>query len=120
MAVKIDYVPRGAYCTYSGNTGLHEVLTAVEVLASDPVIDELKYVIHDCSGALQITLMDDALTEISAQSMGIAFSNTQLKGAIVTQDAQILRAVARYSEMTGRKVESFSTLHDAKAWAAGL
>lgn len=120
MAIKIDYAPQGAYCTYSGNTGLHEVLTAVEILASNPVIDELKYVIHDCSGALEVSLMDDALTRVSAQSIGIAFSNAKLIGAIVTDDEQILRALAQYSEMTGRKVEIFPTLGAAKAWAAKL
>jgi hypothetical protein len=120
MSTNITYSPTGAYCTYSGETGIHEVLAAVEILSGQPEIDDFKYVIHDCLAAQYVTFQQDALTLVSAQAIGLAFSNSKLKGAIITTNEEILKSLAQYSQMTGRTVVVFSTAEDAKSWAASL
>lgn len=120
MTFQIDIEALGVYCTYEGASSMHEVLMAVEEIAAHPKVDCFRYVIHDCSRVGPVVLQDDSLTMVSAQSIGIAFSNTRLKGALISTDAAILQALAKYSKLTGRPVEVFGSEPAARAWAAGL
>ena len=120
MTYRIVTEPFGAYCTYEGQSGIHELLAVVEEIAALPMADQFRYVIHDCSRVGQVQLQDDALTMVSAQAIGIAFSNTRLKGALISTDAAILEALAKYSSLTGRTVAVFDSEHAARTWAAAL
>lgn len=120
MTYQIKVEPRGLYCIYAGKSGMHDVLAAVEEISALPDADRLRYAIHDCSQVTEVMIQSDSLTLVSAQAIGFAFSNKQLKAALITTDPSVLQALSKYSAMTGREVVVFADAAAARDWASAF
>ena len=111
---------RGVRFIYCGSTGLQEVLAAVIESANHDCFRSWRYVLHDFTAIESFAIEDLMLTSLTGQVLGASSMNPKLKSAIVTQNGDAIKAALLFTKATGRKVEIFSTLEEARKWAAQL
>ena len=118
MAYELMREARGIYCKYSGHCDLKELLQAFVSYSEQPDFETVRYALHDFSAIDDFSYTEDVMVDISAHTVGASLSNQKLVPAVIATDAQALAVLAHYKALTKRHVELFSTLEEARKWAA--
>lgn len=106
-----------------GASGTTTVLEGISKLTADTRFDSLQFIVVDFLDAEWIdTCFVDILDDLAAILIGSAYSNPNIRAAIVTNDPNIQRLVATLVERGGDaspKLQLFSDRASAADWIAG-
>ncbi len=118
MAYQNVWEKRGIYRKYQGFiTGL-DLLNAVREVEGDARFDQIRYVINDFSEVTEQAISQQDLEEVAALDYAAAFSNPNIRLAVVATDPSITEMASLYSEFSDSPypTEIFSEIESARAW----
>ncbi len=117
MLHAIVFEPEGVVCTYTGHADLRDVLDAVRQYLTHPECAQLKYIVHDFTGAESFSYSENAFAGLAAYAIENYQGNDHVARCAVTGDETVKRSLELYGEITGRAWEFAPTLSAARGWA---
>ncbi|NJD26366.1 MAG: hypothetical protein FIB06_13290 [Betaproteobacteria bacterium] len=104
--------------TYTGQTSDAEFLKAVLSEHGDYRFDTLRCVLHDFTGVTGCSFTDEALFEIDYHSIGAAFTNPNIRVAIVADRPDVLAMFAVFLDRreSAYPLRIFASLPEARLW----
>lgn len=119
MAVLNFWESRGVYRQADGVLNGSELLQSVIEVEGDSRFDEIRYVINDFSMVSEFKISNADILAISAMDKASAYTNSNIKIALVTGEHQLEEIYSQYNNMFETPPypnRLFRTLEEARLW----
>ncbi|CAG0950374.1 hypothetical protein RHDC4_00041 [Rhodocyclaceae bacterium] len=118
MPFEIQWEPRGAYKRFHGFVAMDDLIQAAQRVEGDPRFDDIRYVINDFLAIEGHGVTDIQVRMLAAMDSGAAFTNPNIRIAVVTDRDEVRALVGIYTAppLNAYPTETFSTLAQARDW----
>lgn len=122
MAYQDIWENGGLQRVFTDTTSCEEILSANIKLYSDPIFDDIKFIINDFTRVLHFETSTQSMNEYVGIEKATNKSNHPLKVAMLVRDGYIsafARIYALRMEETTFQCETFENINDANSWIYG-
>jgi len=118
LAYEIIWRTRGAVKRFSGTVTSHDIVQSLIDVERSPRFDDLRYVINDFLDVDELDATGLDIDELAAIDRGAFATNPNIRIAVVTISAEIVRLALEYAQspVNVYSTRIFSTLPDAEEW----
>jgi len=119
MTCRLVWEPEGVLANYVEWLVSRDFLDVVRKIQSDVRFDDVRYVIHDFSGASEHDIDSATLIELAVLHYGAWVSSPNCRIVFVTTDPQLIGEIRRLlgaGDLTSYQCEVCSTLVAARDW----
>jgi len=118
LSYEVTWEPRGVIKRFSALVTDNEMIQSVVDTEKDARFDELRYVINDFLGITGISMTKDSVEEISVRDRGAAYTNPNIRIAVVATHPEIIALANAYanSPLNAYPTKIFPTLVEARSW----
>jgi len=116
MSYEVQWMPRGYYKRLSGIVTAEEFIRSITEVQEDPRYDIVRYGINNCLEVEDVEISASDVEMFAALAIGAAYTNPNVKIAIVVTHPKVLPLVQAYAKMSTYTVKCFDNVADAALW----
>lgn len=117
MSYELTWMPRGYYKRLDGIVTAGEFMRSIKDVQEDPRFDTIRYGINDFLGVEDAVMSASDVDMFAAMGIGGAYTNPNVKIAVVASHPKILALVQAYAEISTYPMKIFDNVADAASWA---